>query len=143
MKYVLKYTLLLEASTPKKGTKKTPKRKNNNRVKNTGYKINLDFDVIYTKHMLIIYLKIIYLLFFSTKQNFVHDPLTTKQCRVFWILRIWTTLTLKKKFLKTTGCCIMLLFLRETFLGLCTIYKQTKKCTRCAFGIPVMPVLNQ
>ena len=27
MKYVLKYTLLLEASTPKEGTKKTPKRK--------------------------------------------------------------------------------------------------------------------
>lgn len=81
MKICLKYTLLLEASTPKRN--KHPKEKEKKkRVKNTGYKINLDFDVIYTKHMLIIYLKIIYLLFFSTKQNFVHDPLTTKQCRV-------------------------------------------------------------
>lgn len=71
MKYVLKYTLLLEASTPKKKEqKKHPKEKKNNIVKNTGYKINLDFDVIYTKHMLIIYLKIIYLLFFFYKTKF-------------------------------------------------------------------------
>lgn len=48
---------------PKK--EQTPKR-----VKNTGYKINLDFDVIYTRHMLIIYLKIIYLLFFFYKTEF-------------------------------------------------------------------------
>lgn len=100
MKYVLKYTLLLEASTPKEGTKKTPKRKKNNRVKNTGYKINLDFDVIYTKHMLIIYLKIIYLLFFSTKQNFVHDPLTTKQCRVFLDFENMDGFDIKKKKIK-------------------------------------------
>lgn len=62
MQFVLKNTLLLEASTPKK--EQTPKR-----VKNTGYKINLDFDVIYTKHMLIIYLKIIYLLGFFFYKN--------------------------------------------------------------------------
>lgn len=55
MKYFSKYTLLLEASTPK-GTN-TQKKKNI--VKNPGYKINFDLDVIYTKHMLIIYLKII------------------------------------------------------------------------------------
>lgn len=60
----LTYVLLLEASTPKETNTQKEKK---NRVKNTGYKINLDFDVIYTKHMLIIYLKIIYLLFFSTK----------------------------------------------------------------------------
>lgn len=52
-----------------------PKKKTNtqkkNKVKNTGYKINLDFDVIYTKHMLIIYLKIIYLfIFFFYKTEF-------------------------------------------------------------------------
>lgn len=55
MKYFLKYTLLLEASTPKRN--KHPKEKNI--VKNPGYKINFDLDVIYTKHMLIIYFKII------------------------------------------------------------------------------------
>lgn len=62
---MFKVTLLLEASTPK--VTNTQKK---NRVKNTGYKINLDFDVIYTKHMLIIYLKIIYLLFFLYKIEF-------------------------------------------------------------------------
>lgn len=73
MKYVLRIHCFLKPPPQKK------KNKHPERVKNTGYKINLDFKVIYTKHMLIIYLKIIYLLgfFFSTKHNFVHDPLTT------------------------------------------------------------------
>ena len=47
--------------------------------------------------MLIIYLKIIYLLFFSTKQNFVHDPLTTKQCRVFLDFENMDGFDIKKK----------------------------------------------
>lgn len=106
---------------PQKGTNTQKK----NRVKNTGYKINLDFDVIYTKHMLIIYLKIIYLLFFSTKQNFVHDPLTTKQCRVL-DLRIWTTVTSKNDWLLHHAP-----FSREKFLGLCTIYKQARMRSVC------------
>lgn len=43
--------------------KPPPKKRTPETVKNTEYKIDLDFDVIYTKHMLI-YLKIIYLFFF-------------------------------------------------------------------------------
>lgn len=59
-----------------------PKKRTPETVKNTEYKIDLDFDVIYTKHMLI-YLKIIYLFFFLQNIIFVHDPLETKQCRGF------------------------------------------------------------
>lgn len=65
--------------------------------------------------MLIIYLKIIYLLFFSTKQNFVHDLLKTTQCRVL-DLRIWKSDWLLPH---------VPLPWRET-QGLCTIYKQTR-----------------
>lgn len=91
--------------------------------KNPGYKIKFDFNVIYTKHMLIIYLKIIQL-FFSTKQIFVHDPLTTKQCRVL-DFRIWTTATSKNP--QAAASCIA--FWGE-ILDLYTIYKQTT----CLFG---------
>lgn len=70
--------------------------------------------------MLIIYLKIIYILFFSTKQNFVHDPLTTKQCRGFGFENMddWLLLHHAPRS-------------REKFLGLCTIYKQTKMHSVC------------
>lgn len=78
--------------------------------------------------MLIIYLKIIYL-FFSTKHNFVHDPLKTKQCRVFGFENMVDVR-------KPTGS-----FWGEIFLAyLQSINKQ--KYTRCAFGIPEMPMLN-
>lgn len=50
MKCVSRIRCFLKPPPQKK--EQTPKR-----VKNTGYKINLDFDVIYTKHMLIIYFK--------------------------------------------------------------------------------------
>lgn len=79
--------------------------------------------------MLIIYLKIIY--FFSTKNNFVHDPLKAKQCRVFGFENM-------DKVGKPTGCSS---FWGEIFLAyLQSINKQ--KYTHCAFGIPEMPVLN-
>lgn len=80
--------------------------------------------------MLIIYLKIIYY-FFSTKHNFVHDPLKTKQCRVFRFENM-------DDVGKPTGCSS---FWGEFFWGyLQSINKQ--KYTRCAFGIPEMPLLN-
>lgn len=65
--------------------------------------------------MLIIYLKIIYLLFFSTKQNFVHDLLTTKQCRVL-DLGIWKSDWLLSHLPRPW----------KESKGLCTIYKQTR-----------------
>lgn len=55
MKYVSKIYCLLKPPPRKKNTQNSEKKR---------YKIDLDFDVIYTKHMLIIYLKIIYYLFF-------------------------------------------------------------------------------
>lgn len=66
MKYVSRIHCFLKPPPPKK------ENKHPERVKNTGYKINLDFKVIYTTHMLIIYLKIIYLLgfFFLYKTEF-------------------------------------------------------------------------
>lgn len=83
------------------------------------------------KHMLIIYLKIIYSFFFSTKRNFVQDPLKTKQCRFFGFENM-------DDVGKPTGCSS---FWGEIFLAyLQSINKQ--KYTRCAFGIPEMPVLN-
>lgn len=62
--------------------KPPPQKRTPETVKNTEYKIDLDFDIIYTKHMLI-YLKIIYLFFFLQNIIFVHDRLETKQCRGF------------------------------------------------------------
>lgn len=115
-KYIASWSL-----HPEKRTPKTVKKR---------YKIDLDFDVIYTKHMLIIYLKIIYYLF-STKHNFVHDPLKTKQCRVFRFENM-------DDVGKPTGCSS---FWGEIVLAyLQSINKQ--KYTRCAFGIPEMPMLN-
>lgn len=66
MKYVSRIRCFLKPP-PQKKKEQTPKR-----VKNTGYKINLDFDVIYTKHMLIIYLKIIYLLVFFLQNRILY-----------------------------------------------------------------------
>lgn len=65
---------------PKKKKEQTPKR-----VKNTGYKINLDFDVIYTKHMLIIYLKIIYLLVFFLQNRILYMIHWRLNSAEFWI----------------------------------------------------------
>lgn len=106
-KYIAPWSLHPEKRTPKT-------------VKKKRYKIDLDFDVIYTKHMLIIYLKIIYYLF-STKHNFVHDPLKTKQCRVFRFENM-------DDVGKPTGCSS---FWGEIFFGLFTIYKQTKIHSVC------------
>ena len=99
---------------PKKGTNTQKK----NRVKNTGYKINLDFDVIYTKHMLIIYLKIIYFFLQNRILYMIHWRLNSAE---FWIWeygRPWR--------LKTDWLLHHAPLSRENFLGLCTIYKQTK-----------------
>lgn len=78
MRYEMKYVSRMYCLLKPPPQKRTPET-----VKNTGYKIDLDFDVIYTKHMLIIYLKIIYLFFFLQNIISVHDPLETKQCRRF------------------------------------------------------------
>lgn len=67
MKYVSRIRCFLKPPPQKKKKEQTPKR-----VKNTGYKINFDFDVIYTKHMLIIYLKIIYLLVFFLQNRILY-----------------------------------------------------------------------
>lgn len=55
MKYVSRIYWLL---------KPPPRKKEHPNSKKKRYKIDFDFDVIYTKHMLIIYLKIIYFIFF-------------------------------------------------------------------------------
>lgn len=115
---------------------KHPKRKN--RVKNTGYKINLDFDVIYTKHMLIIYLKIIYLLFFFLQNRILYMIHWQLNSAEFWIWeygRVW------QQHLKTDWLLHHAPLSREEFQAyIQSINKQ--KCTRWAFGIPVMPVLS-
>lgn len=59
----------------------TPKKKNRIKKK-TGYKINLDFDVIYTKHMLIVHLKIIYL--FSQQNRILYRIHWRLNSAEFW-----------------------------------------------------------
>lgn len=78
MNYDSRMYCLLKPPPPKRTT-----------VKNTEYKIDLDFDVIYTEHMLI-YLKIIYLFFFY-KTSFlymIHWRLNSAEVSD---LKIWST----------------------------------------------------
>lgn len=113
MKYEMNYDsrmYCLLKLPPQKGTPET--------VKKTEYKIDLDFDVIYTKHMLI-YLKIIYLIFFY-KTSFlymIHWRLNSAEVSD---LKIWTTSKNQ-----------LFLVLGKNVFGLFTIYKQTKIHSVC------------